>query len=89
MHANVKQTCYLNYRCSIRTAIKIAFFQRSRIYIYIFNSNKYVKKFSISNKKAKTSELSLTKYIKDKKLFVVESSHQVYAKFKISIFNFN
>ena len=40
--------------------------------------------FSISNKKAKASELSLTKYIKNTKLFVIEWNHQVYEMFKIS-----
>ena len=37
------------------------------------------------NKKTKTSELLLIKYIKITKLFVIESYHQVCTKFNISI----
>ena len=43
-------------------------------------SEVYAKKvvFAISNKKSKTSELLLTKYIKTTELFVIESHHQVH-----------
>ena len=44
---------------------------------------------SIINRKTKTSELLLIKYIKITKLFVIESHHQVCTNFKISMFYYS
>ena len=46
--------------------------------------------FVISNKKTKTNELLLIKYIKNAKLTMIDSHHhQLDAKFKISILNYS
>ena len=57
------------------------------IYIYIFNINKVV--FAISNRKTKTSELLLIKYLKTAKLFVTKSHHQVCTNYKILYYSAN
>ena len=58
---------------------KITLTKVSNAYIYYVQTILYLNKivFAISNRKTKTSELLLIKYIKITKLFVIESHHHV------------
>ena len=66
---------------------ELTFIQEShnkiKLWKYVWNKNVV----AISNKKT-TNELLLIKYVKNTKLFLIES-HEVYTEFKVAVLNYS